>query len=114
VFDFSVELDGSSDPTNLRGRNVKITHADTGLISIQLPMKFAQMVCGICTLQDADPTDAGAEIVSYTVSTGVVVIRTFTMADDTGVTFTEADLDGPRLNVHLVMQLSRELAKTWT
>ena len=108
-FAFSVELDGSNDPTNQAGDNAKVTRAAAGVYDIELPKKYAQMVACLLTMEDATDVDAYAQVVSYTSSTKTVRVR---VQDLTSEDVT--DLDGPRLNVMLVMRLNSNLSRTWS
>jgi len=74
-FDVSFELDGSNDPTNLRGRNVKVARSTTGEYTIELPQKFNQMVCATATLEATGLVNAVAHVDSYSSSTRKVTVK---------------------------------------
>lgn len=109
VFDFSFETDGSNDPTNGRGRNVKITRTGTGEFAVQMPYIFTQLVSCVATMQDTAESDSYCEVDGYDTATGILTIRVMDAGTNGAV-----DEDGPRVNVHACFQLSPQLAKTWT
>lgn len=89
---FRFQINGTSDPDALLPYNSvvsNVTRASEGLFNVTLTELYPTFICGSGSIFGATANGLTVEFVSWTASTGVLVVRTVDPSE--GATGTEAD-----------------------